>query len=63
MSAASEVCHHCNKQGHYKRNCPELQIKNKGKRETTKKTLRGKGCIWRRRRADVVLTLQHADAL
>ena len=37
MSAASEVCHHCNKQGHYKRNCPELQIKNKGKRETTKK--------------------------
>ena len=47
MSAASEVCHHCNNQGHYKRNCPELLFKNKGKRETTKKHLGGKarsGC-------------------
>ena len=43
MSAASEVCHQCNKQGHYKRNCLELLLKNKGKRETTKKHPGGKG--------------------
>ena len=42
MSAASEVCHHCSKQGHYKRNCLELLIKNKGICETTKKHSGGK---------------------
>ena len=37
ISAASEVCHHCNNQGRYKRNRSEPLVKNKGKWETTKK--------------------------
>ena len=61
MSAASEVCHHRNNQGYYKRNYPELQ--EEGQAGDDQETLRGKGWIWRRRRADVVLATQHDHAL
>lgn len=42
MSEELEVCHHRNKQEHYKRNCPELLIKSKGKPEKNKKHSGGK---------------------
>lgn len=39
-SAESDVCHNCNKQGHYTRDCPDL-ANGKGKREGTKKHSEG----------------------
>ena len=63
MSAASEVCHHCNKQGHFERNCPELINQEQGQAAEIPRNTPGKGWIWRRRWADVALTLQHDDAL
>lgn len=42
MSVESDVCHHCNKQWHYKRDCLEL-VNGKGKRERTNKHSGGSG--------------------
>lgn len=42
MYAESYVCHHCNKQGHYKGNCPEL-ANGKGKLERNEKHFGGQG--------------------